>query len=140
MKIPLELLKVEDPIRDGYQILCRIHIKNKEYRMLVDTGASMTLFDIKKSKEISENLPEKNNNNLIAVGSNNIDSQTVIIEEFRIGDIIIKDYKMLLISLDNLNSVAIKKGNPLIHGILGGDILNKYKVYIDYRNLEIILH
>ena len=137
--VPLELLKIKDDIRDGYQIFCRVHIKNKEFRMLVDTGASMTIFDVKKLKDISNNNPKINDNNLISVGSNNVDSQIIMINELKIGDILLKDYEVLLIDLDSLNSGSKKNGNPLIHGILGGDILNNCNAIINYKNREMIL-
>ena len=54
--IPLEFLKIDI----GYHILCRLHVKDKEFRMLVDTGASTTMFDIKKhSDETKEKMKIK---------------------------------------------------------------------------------
>lgn len=132
--IPLEILK----INKGYHILCRLHLKNKEYRMLVDTGASLTMLDIKNIDIVSDGVIE---NEIISTGfgEGNIVSKFVNIEEFRLGDIIINNFKMMFIDFKNLNNHFKTNGFPLIDGVIGGDILYKYNVIIDYRNREMIL-
>jgi hypothetical protein len=140
INIPIEILKVEDELRDGFHALCRVHIEDKEFRMLIDTGASMTMFNIKKSKEISKNVAESNNQKIMAVGSKNIESKFIIIDEMRIGDVIIKNYKTILIDLNSLNEHFKIQGLPPIDGIIGGDILMKYNAVIDYKKREMILN
>ena len=135
--IPLELLKIKDILRDGRHIFCRVHIKNKELRMLVDTGASMTVFD--NRKKISDNEQEDNEQVISAVGGSDIKSKYIIIDEMIIDDIVIKDYKTILMSLGHINSHFRINGLPLIDGILGGDILSDYKAVIDYENREMKL-
>ena len=75
--IPLEILKMNK----GYHILCRLHLKNKEYRMLIDTGASLTMLDIKNIDIVSDGVVE---NEIISTGfgEGNIVSKFVNIEEF----------------------------------------------------------
>lgn len=137
--IPLEILKIKDNLRDGYHLFCRVHIKNKEFRMLVDTGASMTMFDIDISSKISDNILEDNYQEVVAVGNGDVESKIILIEEMRIGDIILKDYKTILINLNHINNYFKKNGNPLIDGVIGGDILNNYNSVIDYKNREMKL-
>jgi len=137
--IPIEILKVDDELRDGFHTLCRVHIEGKEFRMLIDTGASMTMFNIKKAKEISKNVAESNNQKIMAIGNNNIESKFIVIDEMRIGDIILKNYKTILINLSSLNDHFKNQGLPLIDGIIGGDILMKYNAVIDYKKREMIL-
>jgi hypothetical protein len=140
MIIPLEILKIKDELRYGYHALCRVHINGKEFRMLVDTGSSMTIFNIKKSKEISKNDVEDNNQKISTVGNRDMQSKYVIIDEMKIGDKIIKDYKTILLDLEHLNQYFRSNGQPLIDGILGGDILFEYKAIINYQNREMILN
>lgn len=137
--IPLEILKIKDDLRDGYHILCRIHINKKQFRMLVDTGASMTVFNIKRTKDISSNSLEENNQNVRTVGNSNIESKCVVIDEMIIGDIIIKNYKTILIDLDHINNHFKGNGEPTIDGIIGGDILKEYNAVINYKNREMSL-
>lgn len=139
MTIPIEILKIKEDLRDGYHILCRVHINNREFRMLVDTGSSMTLFNIDIVKDISQNKLENNNQDVISVGNSNLKSKYVVIDEMRIGNIILDNYKTLLIDIEHLNSFFRKNGEPLIDGIIGGDILNNYNAIIDYKNREILL-
>jgi clan AA aspartic protease (TIGR02281 family) len=137
--IPLEILKIKDDLRDGFHVLCRVHIDGKQFRMLVDTGSSMTLFNIKKVKEISQNELESNQQQIVAVGSGNIKSKYVVIDEMKIGDIVIKDYKTMLIDLEFINEHFRSNGEPLIDGIIGGDILTNYNAVIDYEKREMKL-
>ena len=137
--IPLEILKIKDDLRDGFHILCRVHIKGKEFRMLVDTGASMTIFNIDKYKQLSDNPLEVNEQKVTAVGNGDIKSKYVVIDEMRIGDIILKDYKTILIDLSGLNEHFRINGVPLIDGILGGDILSTHKAIIDYEKKVMML-
>ena len=132
--IPLEILK----INDGYHILCRIHVRNKEYRMLVDTGASLTMFDIKNLKKLSDN--EAIDGESSSAGfTGQIENKFIIIEEMILGNIIINDYKTMLIDFDIFNNHFKKYGYPLIDGIIGGDILYKYNAIIDYNGREIVI-
>jgi len=132
-QIPLEVLKIDT----GYHILCRVHILGKEYRMLVDTGASLTMFDIKKYKLISNNELINNDKLSSGFGSGLMKSKYIIIDSMRIGDIVIDNYKMMLINLNSINDNFRENGYPLIDGILGGDILMKYKSIIDYNEREL---
>ena len=137
--IPIEICKIEDDLRDGFHILCRVHIRDREFRMLVDTGASMTIFSIKKAKDISDNELEINEQKVLSVGTPEIDSKYVVIDQMIIGDIVIDNYKTILIDLKSLNDHFRNNALPLIDGILGGDILMKYNAIIDYEKREITL-
>ena len=139
MKIPLEVLKINDNLRDGYHILCRIHINNKQFRMLVDTGSSMTIFDIKKYKELSEKQIEDNEQILSSLGDRNLNSKYIEIEEMFIGSIMIRNYKTILMDLENINYFYRNNNKSTIDGILGGDILKDYDVIIDYGKKEMVL-
>lgn len=138
MNIPIEILKIKDNLRDGILILCRVHINGKEFRTLIDTGSSTTVFNIKKSNEISTNEIETNKQ-IISTVNGNIKSKYITINEMKIGDIIIKDYKIILIDLESINEHFRNNGKPLIDGIIGGDILLDYKSIIDYDKKELIL-
>lgn len=132
--IPLELLK----INTGYHILCRLHIKNKEYRMLVDTGASLTMLDNKNIDEVSDGVIESESKSA-GFGKGNIVSKFVNINEMRLGDIIISNFKMMFIDFKNLNDFFKMNNQPLIDGVIGGDILYDYDTIIDYKKRELIL-
>lgn len=140
MTVPIEILKIKDDLRDGYHILCRTHINKKEFRMLLDTGSSMTIFDKKKSKDISKNQVESNNQSVLSIGNSNIKSEYIVIDEMVLGDIILKDYKTVLIDLDYLNQHFKNNGESQIDGIIGGDILYKYNAIIDYDKKYMILY
>jgi hypothetical protein len=137
--IPIEILKIKDILRDGYHIFCRIHIKNKEYRSLIDTGCSMTMFNIKKYYKFSDNIIE-NNNQIITTINGDISSKYGIIDEIKIGNIIINNYKTILIDLESFNGIYRKRGLPLIDCVIGNDILMNYKSIINYFDKTLTLN
>jgi len=139
MEIPIEMLKIEDTLRNGCHILCRVHINNKEFRMLIDTGASLTVFDISKADSISSNILIDNDQTVRTIGNDGIDSKYLIINEMRIGNINIVNYKTIMVDLKQFNLLYKQQGLPFIDGIIGGDILIKYNAIIDYNKKVMIL-
>jgi len=133
------MLKIEDTLRNGCHILCRVHINNKEFRMLIDTGASLTVFDISKADSISSNILIDNDQTVRTIGNDGIDSKYLIINEMRIGNINIVNYKTIMVDLKQFNLLYKQQGLPFIDGIIGGDILIKYNAIIDYNKKVMIL-
>lgn len=137
--VPIEILKIGDTLRDGFHTLCRVHILDKEFRMLLDTGASMTIFDIKKADKISCNELESNDQSITTLGSSNMESKYVVIDNMKIGDLSIDNYKTILLDISDLNNHFRKNFFPKIDGIIGGDILMKHKAIINYNDRTLTL-
>jgi len=128
-EVPIEIFKMQK----GYHILCRIKIKNKEYRVVIDTGSTETIFDIKKIGNIFKEKIEKTDDITYDFNGNLIENDVVGIEEFFIGDIKITNRKIKLSDFNNFNNNFRKNGLPLIDGIIGNDILYEYQAVIDYN-------
>lgn len=134
--IPLQLLLVES---DGCHLMCKALVEGREINLLLDTGASRTVFD-SKSMELSlgidpENLPS--NERLSAgIGSTSLESRFFTIRELRLGDICLNDYPSVLIDMDQVNTMYTSLGLPAIEGVLGGDLLHSLQAVIDYRKLS----
>jgi len=140
MPIPIEVLNLKNLNKNDTLILCRVHIKRKEYRFLIDTGSSITVFNIDKIKELTCDEVETDGQIISTIGNNEVHLKYVILENITIGEVSIDDYKMNLMSVDNLNYYFKNNNLPMIDGILGGDILFKYKAIIDYDKREILLN
>jgi hypothetical protein len=89
-------------------------------------------------KEISDDVAIINNFFSSGFGGETIKSSTIKVKEMRIGDLTIEEYDMMLIDFDYFNSHFKKNGYPLVHGIIGGDLLFKYGALIDYESREMI--
>lgn len=136
VSIPIKILKLEG----GFHLLINIRVNGKPARLLIDTGASHTVFDkgqilnfLKKEKF------EKHDKLSTGLGTSDMKSHLAVIDKISLGKKEISNYKTVVIDLSHVN-VAYKhvKQKP-IDGVLGSDILKKYKAVIDYGNKKLSL-
>ncbi len=136
-KINLELLPIED---DGFHILTEVMINGKPARLLVDTGASRTVFDAERIKNfLNARRPrlKKIDKLSTGLGTNTMESHSVILKEFLIGETRFDEYHAVVLNMEHVNQSYHMLGHPEIDGVLGSDILNGLKAVIDYRKKEI---
>jgi len=109
-------------------------IHGKEANFLIDTGASRSVFDPKTIATFIENLQfEKKEGMTAGVGSSDLESSTFFIDSFTIGELEINDYEAVALDLENIHEMYDKLGLPHIDGILGGDLLKRYKAVVNYK-------
>jgi gag-polyprotein putative aspartyl protease len=129
-KIPIRILKIE---ANGLHLAIHIHINGKSANMILDTGASKTVFD---QEQILHFLTvEKLNENetlSTGLGTNSMQSQEVIIRKIVLGKIVLENYQGFVLDLSHVNQAYEKIGLKPIVGVLGSDILYDYKALIDY--------
>lgn len=136
-KLKLILQAIED---DGYHIFIDVLVNEKPARILVDTGASRTVFDvvrIKKFLDDEEPKFEKNEKLSTGLGTNSMESHTVIISRLELGNTVLAGYNAVVLNIDHVNQSYSQLGFPEIDGVLGGDLLSELKAVIDYRKKEI---
>ena len=132
IEVPLQLLDIEG---EGFHIMAKGMIHDKEANFLVDTGASRSVFDPKTISHFIENLQFEKKEGLTAgVGSSDLESATFQIDEFSLGELKILNYEAVALDLENIHEMYAKLGLPHIDGILGGDLLKRYKAVINYRS------
>jgi len=135
--LPVKLIIIED---DGFHLIVKIKINNKVAHLLVDTGASRTVFDInKKQKFIKEQKLIKNKSFATGLGTDNMISHSSMIKKINFNNQIITNYQGYFIDLSLVNSTYEKMNLKPIHGVLGNDILKKHNAIIDFQKLEIKL-
>ncbi len=128
--LPLEIILIED---DGYHLMIEVLINGKVANMLIDTGASRTVFDISKIRKfLTEQNFEPNNKLSTGLGTNSLESKTTIIHELELGKISIKYYKSIVIDLEHVNKSYKLLNLPEIDGVLGSDLLFRYNGIIYY--------
>lgn len=135
--IPLKFLAIEG---DGTHLLIAIKINGKKANMLVDTGASRTVFDINSiSKFTSKKKFGKNNQLSTGLGTNSMQSHNTILKKIKIGKLNIENFEAILLDLKHVNESYEKIGLGTIDGVLGGEILVNFKAVIDYGKKQMKL-
>jgi hypothetical protein len=137
IEIPINIVSIEG---DGFHLIAEGCINGKTARFVVDTGASRTVFDKDKILNYINN-PEFSEKEGISAGIGGTDISSFIfdIEELSFGELKIKDYQAVAMDLSNVNDSYAMIKLPPIDGVLGGDLLVKYKAVISYRLKKIRL-
>lgn len=135
--IPFEIIHLND---QGYHLKIKARINGTEASFILDTGASQTAFDLHFVKLIiPENKIEVTEQVSSGLGTNNMLSYEVLIDSFQIGEHNFENYNVAVLDLSHVNNTYQKLGIDDIHGVLGNDILYKFKALIDYKNLQLWL-
>ena len=115
-------------------------IHGKEANFLIDTGASRSVFDPKTITNFIDNVQFEKKEGLTAgVGSSDLESATFVIDSFSVGELEINEYEAVALDLENIHEMYGKLGLPRIDGIIGGDLLRRYKAVINYRSKKLRL-
>ena len=137
IEIPLQLLDIEG---EGFHIMVKGMIHGKEANFLIDTGASRSVFDPNTITDFIDNIQfEKKEGMTAGVGSSDLESATFVIDNFFIGELETHDYEAVALDLENIHEMYGKLGLPRIDGIIGGDLLKRYKAVINYRSKKLRL-
>jgi predicted aspartyl protease len=133
MEIPI---KIED-FNDGKILTVEITINNKKSIMLLDTGASTSILDLRKLYKFTSVEPLKSFN--VTSIQDNMESYNILINKIEIGNKKILNKNIQVIDLINLNNTFSTNNINVIDGILGNDILFDNISSIDLKNKVIIL-
>ncbi|NVN94745.1 MAG: aspartyl protease family protein [Bacteroidetes bacterium] len=130
-KIPFQLIKIEN---SGFHLLIEVKINHKTAFLLIDTGASKTVFDISRIVNYIESNTFTDNEILSAgLGTNTLESKSLVLKSLLIGDFEIKNYLSIVIDMQHVNESYQKLGLQAFDGVLGSDILQKFRASIDYK-------
>jgi predicted aspartyl protease len=127
--ITLDILTIED----GSHLFCKAKINGKNSRILIDTGASRTVFDQTRiSLFVNEKSVIQNEKLSTGLGTNSMPTSILTLKSFKIGDLKIENFEAVLLDLQHVNITYGTLGHEPIDGVLGNDILVDYKAVIDY--------
>lgn len=136
ISVPLTLINLQD---DGFHLLVEIVIFGKKSFVVLDTGASRSVFDmalIKANITELEHSEETHATTLFATSS----TLQATIPKLKIGRLIINDYETVALDLSTVNQAYEQMGHPKVIGIIGSDILLKYNGIINYKKLRLFLY
>lgn len=137
LNVPIQLLKIED----GFHLLITIRVNGKPARLLIDTGASKTVFDKEMVvKFLSIERFEKHDKLSTGLGTGTMKSHLAVIDTISIGKTKIKNYKTVVIDLSHVNRAYKQMRQKPIDGVLGSDILKEYGAIINYGKALLLLY
>ncbi|MDQ3192649.1 MAG: retroviral-like aspartic protease family protein [Bacteroidota bacterium] len=138
IKVPLNIVFIED---EGFHPHIDVEINAIAAVMLVDTGASKTVFNSQSIGNYIIDLQTSVHDKLTTgLGTNSMISHKTIVNSITIGKIEILNYDAVLIDLSHVNNSYEELGLPQIIGVLGSDLLMKYKSVIDFNKKELIFN
>lgn len=137
VRIPIRLLKIE---QNGCHPIVTARLNNKSIRMVIDTGASQTVFDKTRIEELLGKDALEHIKILSAgLGTSKMKSMLVRIKKLKLGTMVFSENDFVVLDLSHVNkSYAMMNMKP-IDGVIGGDILKRGKAVIDYGKKEMVL-
>jgi hypothetical protein len=129
--VPLQIIDLQD---EGFHPIVNVSVFGKFFLLVLDTGASKTAFDQTLLLQAHEEAVVTVSDRLsTGLGTNTMASSTAIISDLYIGGLLIDEFEVAVLDLSTINIAYRQLGHPEVLGVLGGDILMKYKAVINYR-------
>src|SRR4051812_21566405 len=101
VRIPLQLVNIDN---DGTHLHIKISINGKSANMVLDTGASRTVFDKKGIKKfVKDSKAELHDKLSSGLGTNTMESHKINIKKIKIGAVEINNYESVLLDLGHVN-------------------------------------
>lgn len=138
MKLRLKFLKIDS---NNVLVMARVKVNGHPANMLVDTGASRTLFDRETvSHLVGEGAFRPYHGTCDSGVGGTVESETVAIGTLEFGTVKIRDYEAVAADLTSLTEFHRQAGLPQVAGLIGGDLLQRLNANIDYTTKSIELH
>jgi len=135
--LPMEITSIQG---DGFHVFPIVSLGRKKLRLLVDTGASRTVLDLSRVKQRFPDLELKEIDRLsTGLGAIAVPGMSAVLENLRFGSLKMKVYQTMILDLSHVNKSYIELKLPEVDGVLGSDLLSRFKAVIDYRKSLITL-
>ncbi len=129
-KINITILEIE---KKNYHLFVQLTIGKKVARLLLDTGASKTVFDSKRVlKFVKKKNMKVNKSKSVGLGTSEVETKIVEINNLKFGTLVVKKMEIAVLDLSHVNYSYEEIKLPKIDGVLGSDFLMKYKAIINY--------
>lgn len=137
-KIAIELVELEE---DSFHIVTSVELSSgvKGY-MIIDTGASKTVFDKSFLGDNIEYLDNESDLQSGGLGGAIEDIQVCTLDYIKIDSFTIDNPSLAVLDMSAINDLYQEHCNKRIAALLGSDFLFKYKAVIDYGKMEMIFH
>ncbi len=134
--IPIEITAIDE---DGFHVMIAIEVNGWPARMLLDTGASRSVFDLERiNRFFADKRPDFEPNEKLStgLGTRDMQSQALYLKELKIGELVIRKYPAVVLDMSHVNLSYGELDLPPIDGVIGSDILMKYGAVINYGKMQ----
>jgi hypothetical protein len=136
LQIPLQIITID---QNGFHLMVRAAIGRLPVNLLIDTGASRTVFDSNRiSQYFGKVSLEQYPKSFTGVGVENLHTQSLVIPELQFGNFSMKQTEVMVIDLGTVNKSYAALDLPRIDMVMGGDLLVRYGGIIDYPQQQLV--
>lgn len=131
-----DLRRVKYPDR-SFHFIVDLDINGHGASMLLDTGASKTVFDKERFNRFVTFKPDDlrfNDKQATGINFEPTEHQTISVDNLAFGYLTAPPFEILIMNLENVNSTYARLGLPPVDGIIGNDLLDKLRAVIDYES------
>jgi predicted aspartyl protease len=117
-----------------------IYIGRKKANVLIDTGASKTVFDLNRIQHFVKNTGkdfERSPHMSTGLGTSELVSHLTTLSSLKIGNAVIKPYNAVLLDLSHVNNSYDLLGITRIDGVIGSDLLKYFQAQLNFRSRTI---
>ncbi len=137
IEIPIEIIELED---NSYHLMIEATFNNDTNgHLIIDTGASKTVLDTSFVAPFVTDIKDIEENDSSGINAMITNAQTGIIPHLALSTLNLEQYECLLLDLSHVNQVYQKYTERQIAGLIGSDLLLKYKAVIDYNQEKLFL-
>lgn len=105
---------------------------------ILDTGASNSCLDIGLADDYKLQV-EDSKTKAAGAGASGMDTKIANNNTLQIGKWLFKNFTLVLIDLNHVNTALTEHNAESVHGIIGADILEKGHAIIDYKKRRLYL-
>lgn len=136
--MPFMLLKIKD---GGFHIMVRATVNDMSANLLIDTGASQTVFNKVSVGEFQSNASfVKKEGVTSGIGKSDMQAEEFVVDTLSIGELRFEPYKGIALDMSHINELYTTLGLPRIDAMLGGDFLKRHKASINYKRKTLRLY
>jgi|ERR1043165_9560778 hypothetical protein len=126
--------KIIDISGEGFHLMLKVKINGKPASLIIDTGASKSVFDKARiAKFVKKESFQAHESLSSGLGTNSMTSEITTIKKLRIGGLEVENYKTVVLDLSHVNVSYEQVGLKPVDGVLGSDILLQHHAVIDYE-------
>ena len=133
----VEILK-DFIITETNHLIISCKINGVEGKFIIDSGASHSCIETNLSSKFklkSSLYQEKANSATNTISKMHLSKKNI----FQIEELLYEDFNVFLFDMSHINKSLTNHAIEKIDGIIGGDVLKKFKAIIDYNKKNIIL-
>jgi predicted aspartyl protease len=135
--LPIDIVTLGED--NSFHLFVRGLINGKEYDLLIDTGASHTIFDASLIPEAPVSEIESHDIQSAGIHAGELKSSIGHIKKFKLGELKRVNWVVVLIDLTHVNDLYKKFSDKRVAGLIGSDFLLKHNAMIDYKKRVLVL-